>query len=226
VGCAKAITTSSSAALVQLDVIGRGRAEVEAFFGSAFLSGFDLHIFPHRTDLDRFAHDRWGMASTECWMVAMGSGSGLVLLDPSVWSTEACEHDGNDAKHVHQIVTHELVHVFHGQHCPNHEFDGMDEVGWFIEGLAYFAAGQLDEEGVARAGKAAKRGLPHSLATAWSGESRYVLSASLVAYLDRTRGRATLLSLLTATNARELLERLGTTEDRLLAEWRADLGRG
>ena len=222
-GCATA-TKEATPVAPRNDLVAHGASEVEAFFRSPFTSAFDLHLFPHRADLDRFAHDRWGMASTECWMVAMGSGSGLVLLDPAVWSTEACEHDGDDAKHVQQIVTHELVHVFHGQRCPNHEFDGMDEMGWFIEGLAYFAAGQLDEKGVARARKAAKGGLPHSLATAWSGETRYILSASIVAYVDRTHGRATLLSLLTATNTRELLERLGTTEERLLAEWRAELG--
>jgi hypothetical protein len=112
------------------------------------------------------------------------------------------------------------VHVYHGQHCPSPEFDGMDDMGWFVEGLAIHAAGQLDGKRLAQAKSAAAEGLPHRLADAWSGPARYAVAGSLVACLDETRGRDTIKSLMSATTNQQALAALGTTEEALLAEWR------
>src|SRR6185369_4777733 len=125
--------------------------DVAAFFGRPYPASFDVRTFRDRASLDSFVAQRWKMPPTQCWMVAMGSGPILVLLDPAAWGTQACEHDGSDPRHVRQIITHELVHVFHGQHCPQQEFDGMDDMGWFVEGLAILASGQLDTERFAQA---------------------------------------------------------------------------
>ena len=41
------------------------------------------------------------------------------------------------------LITHELVHTYHGQHNPTRDFTGMDDLGWFVEGLATYASGQM-----------------------------------------------------------------------------------
>ena len=56
----------------------------------------------------------------------MGVADRFELLSPAVWKSQACEHDGRDLQHVQDIVTHELTHVFHGQHNPTRDFTGMD----------------------------------------------------------------------------------------------------
>ena len=47
-------------------------------------------------------------------------------------------------KRVQALIAHELVHVYHGQRSPRPDFHGMDDVGWFVEGLAVLASGQLE----------------------------------------------------------------------------------
>jgi hypothetical protein len=197
-----------------------GQRQVVAFFGEPYLAPFDVRTFPDRASLDAFVSQRWKMPATQCWMVAMGAGPILVLLDPSAWKAQACEHDASDPRHVQQIVTHELVHVFHGQHCPQPEFDGMDDAGWFVEGLAIYGAGQLDAVRVEQARAAAASGLPPRLANAWSGTARYAISGSLVAFLDQSRGREAVKQLMTKTTNDQILAALGTTEGQLLADWR------
>jgi hypothetical protein len=219
---ARAEPSSTAPAAYSLpEVVDAAQKDVVSFFGAPYPAPFDVRTFPDRPSLDAFVAQRWKMPRTECWMVAMGSGSVLVLLDPGVWKAQACEHDGADARHIRQIITHELVHVFHGQHCPQPEFDGMDDMGWFVEGLAIFASGQLDAERLAQARAAAASGLPHHLSEAWSGNARYALAGSLVAYVDRMYGRATINRLMAATTNDQLLGTLGTTEERLLTDWRA-----
>jgi hypothetical protein len=46
------------------------------------------------------------------------------------------------------------------------------------------------------------------------------VAGSLVAYLDATRGRERIVSLLSATTNEQILAALGTTEESLLADWR------
>ena len=158
-------------------------------------------------------------------MVATGVADGLAVLDPAVWKTEACEHDGSNAEQVQRIITHELFHVFHGQKNPTRDFTGMDDVGWFCEGLACYASGQLDHEHLGRDIEAVRSGAaPKSLATAWSGKYRYAVCGSLVRYVDKRFGRETLLRLLAATKPAEFDAILGIPGDKLLADWIAAIG--
>jgi hypothetical protein len=110
---------------------------------------------------------------------------------------------------------------------PNPEFDGVEEIGWFVEGLAVLVSGQLDDGRLARARAAVASGkAPARLQDAWSGPDRYGIAGSLVSYVDRTWGRATLLSLMRCTSNGEILEILGTSEEELLSRWKADLADG
>jgi hypothetical protein len=99
-----------------------------------------------------------------------------------------------------------------------------DELGWFVEGLAVLVSGQLDgpHAGDARAAIDA-HWAPERLADAWSGRYRYGVSGSLVRYLDRRYGRATLKRLLSATDQAALLGRLHVSETELLEAWAASV---
>ncbi|MCM3876119.1 MAG: hypothetical protein NEA02_06830, partial [Thermoanaerobaculia bacterium] len=149
--------------------VDAGRTRVEAYFGRPFPKAFLVEVLSSRGEMDAAFALRWKSPKTACWMVAAGVGDRLFVLSPRVWKTEACEHVASTV-HVGEIVGHELVHVFHGQHGPNADFNGMDQLAWFVEGLATSVSGQLDgaHAGDARAALKAGRG-PKSLATAWSG---------------------------------------------------------
>jgi len=204
-------------------VVADAQRHVEKFFGARFAEPYEVRVLGSRAELDDFTRQRWGMEKTECWMVAMGVSSLMVVLSPYKWPAEACEHEATDA-HIREIVTHEMVHVFHGQHNPSHEFNGTDEIGWFIEGLATHVAGQLDENRLARLRRAVSEGrFPGRLVDVWSGEDRYGLSGSLVRFIEHRWGRAKLRDLLGATTNAQILESLALTEKALLDSWRASL---
>lgn len=208
------------------DALTKGRTVVEAYFGEPFAKPFDMNVFPNRAALTEFAKQRWGMEDTQCWMVAMGVSSVLVVLSPDAWKEEACEHESTP-EHVREIVTHELVHVFHGQHNPSHEFDGMDDAGWFVEGLAIHVAGQLTDDRMARLRKAIDAGRgPKRLADAWSGPDKYGVCGSLVRFVEQRWGRGKIKQLLPATTNAEILAALGMTEEELLGVWIQSLGEG
>ena len=194
--------------------------EVSRFLDLPFPKPYETTIFPHREDFDSFAAKAWGMEKTQCWMVAAGVGDRFVVLDPAVWSTEACEHDAANAAHVDGILRHELTHVLHGQMNPTSDFTGMDPLGWFVEGLAVYVSGQLSSEHRGKDREAIDRGaIPADLESFWSGKYRYGISGSLVRYVDQHYGRATLLRLLPVTTNAEALELLGVTEAQLIADW-------
>ena len=200
------------------DLAAGATTRIEAFFGSAFGESYAVRVLPTRAAFDASFPPEWGVGKTQCWMVAFGVADRLHVLDPAVWKTEACEHDGDDVEHVRGIVAHELVHVFHGQNNPTRDFTGMDAMGWFPEGLAVLVSGQLAGHHAGAAREAIAAGVaPKCLEDAWSGEYRYGVSGSLVAYVDATFGRTTLVALLAATTEEELLERLGVGEEELLA---------
>jgi hypothetical protein len=210
-------------------MVDRGSREVEGFFGAPFPRAFDLRIFPDRSSLTAYWREAWKTPDFEsqCWMVASGTASTLAVLSPAVWKSEACEHDPADRPATRKLIAHELVHVYHGQVNPNPEFEGVDEIGWFVEGLAVLASGQLDEGRLGRARAAVVSGKgPARLQDAWSGPDRYGIAGSLVSFIDWTRGRATLLRLMRCTANRELLEALGLSEEELLSRWKADLTGG
>ena len=42
------------------------------------------------------------------------------------------------------MITHELIHVYHGQLNVSPDFSNTEGIDWFIEGLATYASGQCD----------------------------------------------------------------------------------
>jgi len=201
-----------------------GIAGVESYFGAPFPASFEVLVHADRAAFEASLPPAWGMTSTECWMVASGTADVLLLLSPQAWRTQACEHDPDDALELQRLLTHELVHVYHGQHNPSPDFTAVSGLDWFVEGVATLASGQLDAERLARArdALAAGRG-PARLEDAWRGPERYGFSGALVASLEARLGRAELLALLSATSLDELLGRVGVPETELLERWRAQL---
>jgi hypothetical protein len=200
----------------------QGRRDVEGFFKARFPESIHMKVAPSRADFDKAMLASWGMGKTECWMVGVGVADFLVLLSPSAWKAEACDHNPNDTAEIQRIITHELVHVFHGQHNPTRDFTGADEIGWFAEGLAVLASGQLDGQKLSRTVDAVRAGeVPKSLSETWSGKHRYGRAGSLVQYLDVKYGRDTLIALLPVVKQSDLLARLGVTEQQLLQNWQA-----
>lgn len=217
--CAHAFPMQGGDATIARDV-AVGRQRIEAFFGERFASPVNVVVASDRASFDRALPAAWGIAPSQCWMVGVGVAESLYLLSPSAWAHDACEHRG-DAAEVQGIVTHELTHSFHGQHNPTRDFTGMDDAGWFVEGLAVLVSGQLDDAhaGDARAAIAANAA-PAALADAWSGRYRYGVSGSMVRFIDVTYGRRTLVTLLPETSNQQILERLHLSEAEFLSRWR------
>jgi hypothetical protein len=198
------------------------RAQIETFFGQPFRQPVSVLVAPNRAAFDAALPAAWGIAPSQCWMVGVGVADNLYLVSPTAWASDACEHDAADAQHVQDIVTHELVHAFHGQHNPSRDFANAEEVGWFVEGLAVYVAGQLDRGRSSNPAEAiAADAAPTRLAEAWSGRYRYGVCGSMVQYIDQTYGRATVIALLSATTQQQVLDRLGVSEADFLTAWRA-----
>jgi hypothetical protein len=204
--------------------LSEGQERIERFFGRPFKRAFEVEIFPSRARFDDYFRKRWQVPKTEAWMVASGVADKLTILSPRVWKTEAAEHDPQDDKHYRELVAHELVHVYHGQHNPTGDFDGMDDLGWFVEGLAVYVSGQLDNSHRDAARQAIAEGkAPTSLAKAWSGKHRYGVCGSLVRYVDKRWGRDELRVLMAETKPDEALRRLGISEKDFLRAWTEDV---
>jgi hypothetical protein len=206
-----------------LPLLRRGVREVETFFGSPFPHRFDVRIFSDRADLDRQWQTAWADTSfhSACWMVASGVGDRLDVLTPRRWADQACEHRADDATALARLLTHELVHVYHGQHNARPDFMGMDELGWWIEGIATYASGQLDPNRMAALRTAIEQDKsPKALEAFWSGKNRYGQAGSLAACIDERLGRAALLELLRAASTAEALQRIGLSEAELIEAWK------
>lgn len=196
---------------------------IERFFGHPFPRKFEVFIFPNRAALDRQWQQDWGDTTfySACWMVASGVAHRLDVLSPDVWDKEACEHKADDASALSRLFCHELTHVYHGQHNPKPDFTGMDDMAWWVEGIAVYASGQLDEariQGVQvllESGKA-----PVSLQLFWSGKYKYGLAGSLAKWVDVKYGRSVLFKLLTLTETNQALKLLDISEQTLLNDWR------
>ncbi len=200
--------------------LAHGRQLVETFFEMPFVESVNVRVCPSREAFTASFPPEWGMTETQRWMVAAGVADKLIILSPRVWGEEADEHDPLDTEHVQDIVVHELVHVFHGQHNPTRDFTGAEQLGWFIEGLAVHVSGQLAHGHLAEPSEAIERdAVPTRLADAWSGKYRYGVCGSLVAYLDATCGRDTLRDMLAVTNQADLLALAGATESQLFDQW-------
>jgi hypothetical protein len=203
------------------DCLRSAQKRIESFFGQPFEKTFSVVVFPDRSKLDNYCKQRWQLPKTERWMVAMGVADKLVILTPRVWKTQAIEHDPADPRHFQELVAHELVHVYHGQHNPTGDFTGMDDLGWFVEGLAVYVSGQLEHGHKEAAQKAISAGkAPKELASAWSGPYRYGVSGSMVHFVDRRYGRPMLWQLLSETKPDAVLHRLNISEREFLQAWR------
>ncbi|MFZ4520792.1 MAG: hypothetical protein ACOYNC_03750 [Bacteroidales bacterium] len=49
---------------------------------------------------------------------------------------ESCEHVYSEKLKTQQIITHELVNVYHGQLNAGPDFSDVSGIDWFVEGLA------------------------------------------------------------------------------------------
>ncbi len=204
----------------------RAKDTIEVFFRTQYPTHIVVRVFPDRKSLTEFWRQAWGAPEFQpaCWMIASGTASLLALLSPRVWNTEACEHDPTDSVGTYRLITHEMVHVFHGQLNPRAEFDGLDSIAWFVEGLATYASGQLEGAHRQRLQEAVRRRqLPEQLRDVWTGPYRYALAGSLVEYIDTRHGRDRLIAMLGCTSQEALLTALQTSENHLLLRWRETL---
>ncbi len=177
-------------------------------------------VYPDRAGFEAALHEAWGIPETACWMVGAADDHHLYLLSPAVWGSEACEHDSADATHRRLLVTHEAVHVYHGQINPSDDVGLLEDIGWFVEGLATFVSGQLETSHAGRDAEALAAGAgPDRLADAWSGAYRYGVAGSMVAFVDQRWGRDTLIAGLEATSQDEFLGLLSMTEEEFLTAW-------
>jgi hypothetical protein len=203
-----------------------GMQAVSDTLGLPWQQPLTVAIVPDRAAFTASFPPEYGLTETECWMVAWAVADRLTVLSPSDWRAEACEHDPDDTEHLTLLLRHELVHALHGQHNPTRDFTGMDAMGWFVEGLATYASGQLELEHAEDARHAVAEGkAPQALADAWSGRYRYGVSGSLVLYLDQRCGRDALRRMMAATTQGELLAIAGLDEDELLRAWAEWAGR-
>jgi hypothetical protein len=186
-----------------------------------FRDTVSVRIFPHREGFTDALQEAWGIPETACWMVGAADDHHLFLLSPAAWTDEACEHDPSDAAQRRMLVAHEAVHVLHGQVNPSADVGLLEEIGWFVEGLATWASGQLETAHAGRAAEALAAGKgPERLADAWSGPWRYGVAGSLVAYIDARWGRETLRAALAFTTWSEFERALGVSEAGFLDGWR------
>lgn len=203
--------------------IEEGRKTVRFFFDSTYKKVFDIYVHPNRGSLDSTWQKDWKMPAfrSECWMVASGVAERLDMLSPLVWNKEACEHRYADSKKTQQLITHELVHVYHGQLNISADFSNTSGIDWFVEGLATYASGQCDSFKIAEVKKAVlDNKIPQHLDDFWTGRLKYGISGSLVMYIDQMYGRAVLKQLLPLTKKTEILSVLKITEAVLISDWK------
>jgi len=199
--------------------IDNGITSVKDFFDASYKKSFDVYIHPNRVSLDSQWRRDWNMPGfkSECWMVASGVANKLDIISPKLWDIESCEHKYADKIKTQQLITHELVHVFHGQLNASPDFSDATGIDWFVEGLATYASGQCDSARIAKVKKAiAENKIPVSLDKFWTGKLKYGLSGSVVMFIDHKYGRSKLKALLSFNKNTEILAALNITEPALL----------
>jgi hypothetical protein len=204
-------------------LVENGLVSTKTFFNSSYSKTFDIYIHPDRHSLDSTWQKDWNMPGfkSECWMVASGVATKLDMISPVLWDKEACEHIYSETKKTQQLITHELVHVYHGQLNISPDFSNVEGIDWFVEGLATFASGQCDRSRITEVKKAiTDNKIPKSLDNFWTGKIKYGLSGSLVMFIDYKYGRIKLKELLTLNKKSQILSVLKTTELELLDEWK------
>lgn len=201
-----------------------GLQAVTAFFNEPYKNPFAVYIHPNRRSLDSQWQTDWNMPlfHSECWMVTSGVAAKLDLLSPKIWEREACEHRYQDREKTQRLITHELVHVYHGQRNKSPDFSNVEGIDWFVEGLATYVSGQCDSVWNAEVKNTiATNAVPQSLDDFWTGNLKYGLSGSVVLFIDKTFGRNRLKMLLPFTKKAELLAALQITGQDLLQHWKA-----
>lgn len=201
----------------------KGERSVTGFFQSPFNSDFNIYVHPNRESLDSTWQKDWDMPSfkSQCWMVASGVAEKLDIISPKMWDSIACEHIYSDSTATQNLITHELVHVYHGQQNESPDFSDITGIDWFVEGLATYVSGQCDSIRIIDVKKALLvNNVPETLNEFWSGNLRYGLSGSVVMYLDYQYGREKLMTLLKYNNFKDFLISLETTESEIMNGWR------
>ncbi len=177
------------------NLIQAGVEAVETFMQSEFLSPFQVYIHPNCLSIDQTWQQDWDYP----WF-------------------------NSETEKTSRLITHELFHVYHGQRNASPNFSDLCGLDWFAEGFATYASGQCDTERMGEVIKAIKNGkAPENLDDFWMGSLRYGLSGSMVMYIDQTYGREKLSKLLVFNQKTEVLESLGTTEEKLLEDWKVFL---
>lgn len=201
-----------------------GKKTVEAFFQDSYKYDFGIYIHTSRSSLDSAWQKDWNMPDfkSQCWMVASGIFNKLDIISPKKWDSLSCEHSYADVLETQRLITHELVHVFHGQQNKSPDFNDITGIDWFIEGLAVYASGQCDSIRIAEVKKAlSENKIPETLDKFWSGNLKYGLSGTVVLYLDKQFGTEKIGALLKYNKLEDLLNDLNITEQELLNGWRA-----
>lgn len=204
--------------------IDKGILSVKQFFHSKFSKPFDVYVHANRKSLDSTWQKDWNMPDfkSECWMIASGIATKLDMISPKTWETEACEHRYSDIQKTQRLITHELVHVYHGQWNQSPDFSNVEGIDWFVEGLATYASGQCDAPRIAEVKKAiTENQIPDGLNNFWTGKIKYGLSGSVVQFIDHKYGRQKLIELLSFNKKTDILSSLNTNEKILLKEWKA-----
>jgi hypothetical protein len=202
-----------------------GRENATAFFGAPIAGEVPVLLFPDRASLTAHWRRIWSNPAyeSECWLIASGDSTGIVMLSPGAWTRDSCGHDGADDAHRRGVAFHEVVHVHHARR--NASWALLGPIWWFVEGIAEHASGRHD---------AAQRAHVREVLASGDGPRRlsevlpagYDFAGSLVAWIDRRHGRARLTDLLDVTTEAALLQRLGSTEEQVLAAWRTDVPAG
>jgi hypothetical protein len=206
-----------------VNIIDNGIKSVEVFFADTFKYKFDIYIHPNRQSLDDQWQKDWKMPNfkSECWMVASGVGDKLDMISPKAWDKESCEHSYAEKVKTQRLVTHELVHVYHGQLNVSKDFSDTENIDWFVEGLATYASGQCDSTRIAEVKKiAVNNQSPATLDDFWKGNLKYGLSGSVVMFIDHKYGRAKIKELLKFNKKPQILTALNLSEGDLLVEWK------
>lgn len=206
------------AALVEI-----GIQSCQKFFASSFKNNFNVFVHSSRESMEKQWQKDWGMPDfkSECWMVASGVATRLDLLSPLVWKSQACEHQYENKEETQRLITHELVHVFHGQNNPSPDFSNTQGIDWLVEGLAVYASGQCDQDRIAKVKSAIAEGkYPMQLEKFWTGKLKYGYSGSMVFYIDKTFGREKLIATMKLTNLSDVLKALAVNEEKLINGWK------
>ncbi len=214
--------SDSSASQVKA-YVEMGIGEIVKFFGMKFKNPVKVYLFSAREHLDKQWQNAWGMPGfkSQCWMVGSGLAGRLDLLSPSAWKEQACEHNPDDQEEIRRLVFHELTHVLHSDYNRSREFDNINNIDWFVEGLATYASGQLDAERYGDMARYVRQtGGPEQLSEFWKGQHKYGLSGSIVSFIDKSYGRVLLSGLLEYNDVKDILSSLKLTEKELIKAWK------